>query len=172
MGHNGLTKCKISFFVGLMNEKYVSTLDHFLYFSKPIVQCVKKHPIWYPGASLKIKGVDRKCERYKAVIWHKILKNWQIPQVERWLTDRLHDHTPAKLSIFIFIPDCQEKMAMRKHHQSSECSSLEEIDFTQRNVYWTWVLLAAVGNDAVTGSVKFPGSSGNERQVTYFIAYI
>ena len=35
MGHNGLTKCKISCFVGLINEKQVSTLAHFLYFSKP-----------------------------------------------------------------------------------------------------------------------------------------
>ena len=31
----GLTKCKISYFVGLINEKQVSTLAHFLYFSKP-----------------------------------------------------------------------------------------------------------------------------------------
>ena len=35
MGHNGLTKCKISFFEGLINEKQVSTFAHFLYFSKP-----------------------------------------------------------------------------------------------------------------------------------------
>ena len=61
---------------------------------------------------------------------------------------------------------------MRNHDQSTDCSSLAEIDFTRRNVYWTGF---THGIQRVTqlASVKFhDGWSANEIRVTYFIAYI
>ena len=92
-------------------------------------------------------------------------KKGKIYQVERWLT-WLHHYSRSKLVIhFFLLQDSQEDMTMRRSPSSSR-SSLEEIDFIQRNVYWSRVLLAVWRGQRKNSTAVI------QREVTYFIAYI
>ena len=87
------------------------------------------------------------------------------------LTDRLHDDTPAKLSIFVFIPDWQKK-------DGDEKASIIRLFFIRGDWFYSAKCLLDVGfthsrrDDAVTGSVKFHGSSGNERRGWHILLLI
>ena len=93
-------------------------------------------------------------------------KKGKTYQVERWLT-WLHHYSTSKLLIhfLLLLQDSQEEMPMRRSPSSSR-SSLEEIDFIQRNVYWSRVLLAVWRGQRKNSTAVI------QREVTYFIAYI
>ena len=93
-------------------------------------------------------------------------KKGKIYQVERWLT-WLHHYSTSKLLIhfLLHLQDSQEDKTMRRSPSSSR-SSLEEIDFIQRNVYWSRVLLAVWRGQRKNSTAVI------QREVTYFIAYI
>ena len=93
-------------------------------------------------------------------------KKGKIYQVERWLTWLHHDSTSELLIHFLLLlQDSQEDKTMRRSPSSSR-SSLEEIDFIQRNVYWSRVLLAVWRGQRKNSTAVI------QREVTYFIAYI